>query len=112
MSIWRKSFHVMIRMRTIRPLVCVSPYPELAFQPARGRFVGDELQHLQVLVPLAVAQRRNSHVVPRHREKIRVYEMKIVAGNASRKVVPDTECQTEPVKAIGRKIGQIAAPER
>ena len=100
MSFRCQPFHMMIGIRTVRPLVRMRPDPELTIKSSAGGLLGNEFQHLQILIPFRIAKRNNPHLVTRYFEKIRVREMKIIACYAARKIIAKTERKIESVKAI------------
>src|SRR5580704_12535383 len=100
MYLRRETKDVVIRVRTVGPLVSVRPDAELKLEaPARG-LCGDILQRLEIALTLAGLQRwlYPYLLVSGDFNKIRVREVKIVPGNATREIVAKTKREVEAIE--------------
>ena len=59
----RQSFDMMLRVRTVSPLIGVRPDAELKIEPAQRGLIDNELQGFEVAIALGVVERDSVNVV-------------------------------------------------
>ena len=86
------------------------PKAELELHAASYGLLGDELQHLEIRVALAVGQLGNAHVVAGNGHQERISEEEICVGDLPDEVVADAQRQIETIEPVRRQHRQILRP--
>src|SRR4051794_31139481 len=96
----RKSVYVMPGVRTVGPLVSMSPDAKLKIEAAQRRFLNDEFQRLQIAIALRIVEWNRVHVIAGHPQQVWIRKVQIIAHDFARKIVPKTESEAETVEAL------------
>src|SRR5262249_53875546 len=63
MGFFGQTLDHIVSVWAVGPYICVCPETQLEMQPAFRRLSADELEHLEILVPLFVRQWNGAHIV-------------------------------------------------
>src|SRR5581483_2472225 len=122
----RKTIDMVIGIRASRPFVGMRPDAQLKMQAALAGLGGDKLQHLEVAIPLVIAERHRlwQHfavcrpqlhhayaTVSRNLKEVRIRQVQIVVRYAARKVVFEAIGQTETVEPACHESIEISRPK-
>ena len=85
------TLNVVIGVRSVDPLVRVSPEPQLEIEAALYRFFADITQHSQIIISFGVGKVSRVNLVSGDSEQKRVGKEKICVGDLAHEIVAQTE---------------------